>query len=836
MPRRFPAKRLPVLFVHGHGFEEATSYQDNWQEDPTGTSLTSFQQTLLLNEDLGVEEYYISLPNQDDRSITADAADIRDAVNLILERHDPDFDHTDANSTTHVKVVIIAYSQGTISTRLYLKSLCVRDSRCQAHDAVPGLDPPLQQDFRPVSEFIAIAPPNHGISAPGFALTGDPTLATKQLYDGFKPDIGSLMQCTDSFNESLATNYISTLNGHAMADTVGVDNDEFYPSEAPGSRPNIDPDTDKANPPTRGILYVTLFANSNRDFVGGMTPASECNPRDGRTLARNLAPDAINIEVPEISGTLKSVVHANTVHTPRVICLALYAATHHRAPPADLNCGSGAVPVIPLPPRAAAMLTLDFSGSMSAPACHESNPGCGDTRASILKEAVVLFVELWSAVGMPDDRIGVTYFRTNVDQFHHSTSGEALPKLSAARSEIITDVASPTQTPSNGTAMGGGLQLAIGALSDSSDVDIRRVILFTDGMQNVNPMVRTLNDQLVIDNQSGRQNSNITPTVPPIVLDKSSGIAVDTIGLGAQDSFAGLLEDIALATGGRTKTTIEIELLRRFFVEELINALRGFSPQLVAYRRGAVAARGSAEAFVIESGVRKVVLKLSWKRGDSMDFAVMKDGVDVTADGRIISGAFYKIFVINLPKKGKNRIAAGGNWQMRIKGKRAAAYEAAAIVDGGGISYDAVFKAKRAKVGDPLELVVRLAAGSKPIGDSARVTARLMIPTTSVRDLITPNPPKEPPAFEAGMTLGERQLLALPQDPEKWAKLRPKRQTVVLRRSGNGAFSTRLHPQVPGIYTAVVTIDGEAAKIGKFSRTMTATAVVRPTEPAEPRK
>jgi hypothetical protein len=111
-----------------------------------------------------------------------------------------------------------------------------------------------------------------------------------------------------------------------------------------------------------------------------------------------------------------------------------------------------------------------------------------------------------------------------------------------------------------------------------------------------------------------------------------------------------------------------------------------------------------------------------------------------------------------------------------------------------------------------------------------------MIPTTTPRDLITAHPPKEPPAFEPGMTLAERQLLALPQNSKEWAKLKPKRQIVVLKRSRNGTFSTQLRPQIPGIYTAVVTIDGEAAKIGKFSRTMTATTVVRTAEPTNPQK
>ena len=54
-------------------------------------------------------------------------------------------------------------------------------------------------------------------------------------------------------------------------------------------------------------------------------------------------------------------------------------------------------------------------------------------------------------------------------------------------------------------------------------------------------------------------------------------------------------------------------------------------------------------------GGRKLVLKLSWKRGSKIDFSVAKDGVDVTAVGRFIVGDFYRIFVIDLPSL-RNRI------------------------------------------------------------------------------------------------------------------------------------------------------------------------------------
>jgi len=812
-----PRNRLPVLFVHGHNDEreepeiDHANYLKNWQEPLRGIS---FKQALEANAELGIEAYYIQFIEQN-HSITNDARAIGEAIEQILHRHDPLY----PGRATNVQVVIIAFSKGTISTRQYLKSLQV-----QVEDL-----PQPRPDFRPVSEFIAIAPPNHAISSRVFAAST--SLAVKQLYNGFRPQVSRTLafalqiprsSCTDSFGTTEATNYITNLN---------------TPTEAPGSRQD-------GTPPTAGTLYVTLVADGNRDFVGGLTPSTDCGTPDGRRLARNLSSD-INLEFAiaddgwaDINSVLgfpndderkALAVHQNTVHDPFVICKALYAAAHHRSPAAE-NCSLAPnalnPPVVPLPKRAAAMLTLDFSGSMSTRACELSNPGCRATRASVLKEAVELFVRLWQAVSVPSDRLGATYFRTNVTQFRLPNSAEPLPEVSAGGDAIILDVRD-NQHPGGLTAMGGGLRVAINTLSDPSvDAAKRRVILFTDGMQNVSPRVEwNGTDQLVIAPESG------PPPVASTVLDRSIGtppanraIVIDTIGIGAAGDFVTRLAEIADETGGQTRTTLDMGVLRQFFVEELINALKGFSPQLVGYRRGAVNSTGGTEAFAIENGVRKLVLKVSWQRGSSLDFTVARDGIDVTSAGRFIGGDFYKIFVIDLPASGQ--IAARGNWEVRINGNAGTSYEAAAIVDGSPISYDSNFDLKRPRAGEPLDLVVRLTAGGLPVAGT-KVSVTLLSPTITAGDIIARSPPKDLPAFEPGMSIGERQLLALAQDPKRSAGLKPKPTKIELQPTGKGDFRARLSTDVPGIYTAFVTIEGSSPQLGQFSRTLTMTSVVR---------
>lgn len=314
------ASRLPILFVHGHNLADSMdtdfNYRKNWQ-DPLDylilPDLPSFKIAIEQPGNAGhnIEPYYIRFEDQD-RSITLDAAEIGEAIRRILKRHDDPAAQT-------VKVVIIAYSKGTISTRWYLKHML----------------PPVL----PVSEFIAIAPPNHGLAA-GNSLTNG-SLAFRQLNNGFDDNCAP-------FGETRSIDFIERLNGHPIQDTLaGSQPQQQYESEAPVSRAGNDS-------PTEGILYLSLFAVQNKDSVGGSTPSGDCQ---GRLMAKNLAPNALSLEVSQITDLFPLInnpliIHAHTVHIPDVICLALYTAVHHQFPPANFSCpmqtvDNREVPIIP---------------------------------------------------------------------------------------------------------------------------------------------------------------------------------------------------------------------------------------------------------------------------------------------------------------------------------------------------------------------------------------------------------------------------------------------------------------------------------------------------------
>jgi hypothetical protein len=810
-----PQGARPVLFIHGHNLlspnDADFNYRKNWHDSLD--NLPSFKQTLDLAENswLNIEPYYIRFQDQT-RSIFEDAREIADAVEYILARHDPTYTPYTGTPSTAVKVALIAYSKGTISARLYLKSLHV--------DLQQFNLPPPRPGFNPISEFVALSPPNHGLNGPAFSL------AARQLNNGYREN------CTSFLLNGESLNFIQNLNDHAIQDTLPPSPPDpswspgAYPDEARGSRPN-------GAPVTAGTLYATIYADGNRDFVGGSVPSSDCQ---GRVLARNLAPDAVNIEVPEIPGGTDGVaVHQNTVHTPEAICLALSTVVHHKAPSADFRCPiTGQIPRIP--PRAAVIQVLDFSGSMLSPAC----PAC-DPKLDVLKDAVELFLQLWAVAAGPGDRIGATYFGTQVEPF--AIGGQSLLELSTANvAALIGDVQGRGTLSTNLTAMGGGLQRGIEALEDPAAAAIpqRHVILFTDGMQNVNPMVVRVDDSpppgafhLEIANVPGRPASNVSPAQPPRRLDAALGLKVHTVGVGASAQFVDLLAEIAQATSGSTRiTTAPDQDLRQFFVEEVIEALQGNSPQLVDYRRGSLEGAGAAERFRVGRGATRIILKLSWKRQEKekLGFRVEKDGVDVSDLGRFVDGPFYRIFAVNLPARRSGQpVGSEGEWAMKISGRGAAQYEAAAIVDQPDLWLQVILD-RSIRVGDPLELRAKVFVGGLAAGGVRRVMATVLKPGDSVANLLAHRTlPQERPGSppEAGDPL-HRKLQLVMMDDRLVARLQPVPQSLSLVDRGDGTYAAAFaEATVPGPYRIVVTVEGSDPRIGEFHRMETRTAFVR---------
>jgi hypothetical protein len=318
------AARVPVLFVHGYSGGTAEA----WFEAPAGTSVA---RALAANPQLPVDAHYLDLPRRGSAFPGQFGRGIQDDAQDILATIEGGADSRGAQQVGLLnlpayqsagKVAIVAFSTGTLSSRYYLKNLM----GTRRSGAVT------------VSEFVAISSPNHGVAGAILACS-DPAEADRTLRQLCAGRVGTVLSAAapcpcgplsmpDTFTTNVTdeTTFITDLNGHALADSCGAPGP--FASEAPRSRPGT----------AGGVLYVTLYAAGNGDLVvGGHTQAVDCL---GRRLARNLAPDAINVEMAGVPGPAAAV-HANTPHHWETICMALRTVTDHQVPASQAQACTG---------------------------------------------------------------------------------------------------------------------------------------------------------------------------------------------------------------------------------------------------------------------------------------------------------------------------------------------------------------------------------------------------------------------------------------------------------------------------------------------------------------
>lgn len=305
-------QRIPVLFVHGHSRGSGEAWFD------TGNLTTSFAAVLAANPDLSIDAFYLELPLHGDdfpqnqgRSIAEDAQEI-----LAVIEGGPDSRGGEQVGILNLpayqslgRVAIIAYSQGTISARYYLKHLM----GTRRNGAIT------------VSEFVALAAPNHGVG--GTITCGNPSepdRARRQLCGGLTATLNSQLTPCGACGDSMPVPFTTNMPGDEtfLLDLNGQGG--FAENCAPGDNPDEAPRSRPSEP--EGVFYVNLYAQDNADlFVGGDTQSWDCA---GRRLARNLAPDAVNMEIPEVPWE----VHSNFPHHWPTICVALRTVVDHQAP------------------------------------------------------------------------------------------------------------------------------------------------------------------------------------------------------------------------------------------------------------------------------------------------------------------------------------------------------------------------------------------------------------------------------------------------------------------------------------------------------------------------
>ncbi|ODS37810.1 MAG: hypothetical protein A7315_03685 [Candidatus Altiarchaeales archaeon WOR_SM1_79] len=301
-------------------------------------------------------------------------------------------------------------------------------------------------------------------------------------------------------------------------------------------------------------------------------------------------------------------------------------------------------------------LVLDYSGSMN------SSVTIGEVtqpKIDFLREAVTTLLKVWKDYALCEDRIGLVYF-----QYNASTDGNLIPILPGTN--IETMIENITSHSAGGcTAMGAGLATGIDILETSTNR--RFAILFSDGMQNRNPLVyihENLDVTRRIDNigpenypdglvslcgPNGGQSDYAGPL--PIILDDPININVHTIGIGAMGNWLEMLNHISLATFGRCYTATEIwPNLKEFFLETLVEIYRGSSLQVIAKKEGMLKEEQQVETFLLNMSVRKATILLSWVGEECpLTFKLKKDDKTINLSHKVVEDQTYRFATLAFP-------------------------------------------------------------------------------------------------------------------------------------------------------------------------------------------
>jgi hypothetical protein len=306
------------------------------------------------------------------------------------------------------------------------------------------------------------------------------------------------------------------------------------------------------------------------------------------------------------------------------------------------------------------VLVLDYSGSMDDPATIGT---VTRPKVEFLREAAGTLLKIWKDYAICDDRIGVVYFKS--DPHSDGVLRTILPGDNVE--DIITGINAENTTGC--TAMGAGLATGIDILESSSNR--RFIILFTDGMQNRNPLVYIYEDEhgclyRHIDNigpddypspltrlcgLAGDGGQATYPGSLPINLDDPSNPHIHTIGIGAPAAWHSMLSAISAATIGEYRGAVDIwPNLKEYFIETLVEIYRGHSLQVVKKMQGELSEDQNIETFVLNKSAKKLTVLLSWVNEEvPLTFKLRKDGLTIDLSHKLVNEPTYSYATLHFP-------------------------------------------------------------------------------------------------------------------------------------------------------------------------------------------
>lgn len=445
-------------------------------------------------------------------------------------------------------------------------------------------------------------------------------------------------------------------------------------------------------------------------------------------------------------------------------------------------------------------LVLDFSGSM--------NQVLGSTtRVQEMQDSVRLFVDTWK-MNQPapedgNDNIGlVTY---------NSTSQTIIPSLLPLESaigddadEVLTEMCNPDpmdatnclRNGGGGTAMGLGLIDGYNMLSGSTNAN-RFIILLTDGMQNVSPLVTDDGGSFAFSPPNGITSSDFD----------SNNITVHTLGIGSTigSAFLDTLENISDSTpGGVTHNTDNAtDALPDMWQNTLVESLDANSLEMVGHDSGiftmADQRKGKKHSYHLNKSARKATFVLYWKgdrRKDALQIALRHKPsgtfIPASTNGlRANDNSFYSIrhmdFPITLPDGTK--LTGEGEWELFINGKLAVDsvnYQTWVMAEDDAVKYDFTIPKRIWTVGELVSFISSITdkKGKSIIKKVIEAKVNISAPSIGLGTFVATNKVRRPGkgfSLRSNLVAIDNQIKQLNLDPDSFNNAANKKLLLLLR-------------------------------------------------------
>ena len=481
------------------------------------------------------------------------------------------------------------------------------------------------------------------------------------------------------------------------------------------------------------------------------------------------------------------------------------------------------------------MLVLDISGSML-----QSIPGYPLNKWGVLKESVQSFLEDYKNWGECDDRIGVTYFDNNRQNFR--TGGLMFfnkapdgPIPLTGTNSIWADMNS--KSPGTTTCLGGGILAGYHAFDGMHPH--RNMIIFTDGIQNMEPTVSmAAATRMVINDYNVRGDGTGFPT-PPLDL-KAPPLPFRTYAVGIGDNaVTSLLAAITQAPtnadyDGETfpiNSTVDLAAtLNAAFTQSFVETLSQFSPQLIDIRRIHLAGPTSAK-FVVNPSADKLLIKIVANPGllNEARIRIEKDGRDLSYLLRT-GGETYRAFFVDTTLVKRYQLALDGEWNVSINGAEGM-YQITCMINDEELEASANLGKTQYEPGDTMHLEATLRYAGQPVKDASRAVAWIARPGQDVNDLFATAASIDMPGDfpdEKGNDPAQSKYEALiALDPTFVNALQPVNDSINLVNENNGNYSADFSgTEESGIYTFIFRLAGNDPDSAAYERFILRSTVV----------